>query len=65
MKLWAILKKFTPRKNRVRLKRPFEEEEIKAAIDDCEGENSPSPDGFTLEAFKRWWKIIKDDLLSL
>lgn len=35
------------------------------ALEDCEGEKSPSSDGFTLEAFKKGWKIIKHDILKV
>ena len=32
--------------------RPFEEEEVKKAVFDCDGNKSPGPDGFTLAFFK-------------
>ncbi|XP_058775212.1 uncharacterized protein LOC131649467 [Vicia villosa] len=47
------------------LEKPFSEEEIKDAIWSCDGNKSPGPDGFSLEFFKRFWLILKDDLMKL
>ncbi|XP_058775262.1 uncharacterized protein LOC131649520 [Vicia villosa] len=47
------------------LEKPFSEEEIKDAIWSCDGKKSPGPDGFSLEFFKRFWLILKDDLMKL
>ena len=46
----------------VDLVRPFEEE-IKKAIFECDGNKSPSPDGFTLAFFQKSWDVIKSDLI--
>ncbi|KAM7498116.1 hypothetical protein LguiA_022530 [Lonicera macranthoides] len=47
------------------LERPFEESEIKAAIDACEGDKAPGPDDFTIEAFKKGWEVIKKDIMGV
>lgn len=46
------------------LERPFEEEEIWEAIKSCGNNKSPGPDGFTFGFVKRFWGIIKDDLIK-
>ncbi|KAJ9541035.1 LOW QUALITY PROTEIN: hypothetical protein OSB04_027541 [Centaurea solstitialis] len=45
------------------LERPFEEDEIWAAIKSCGGDKSPGPDGFTFGFFKAFWEIVKEDLI--
>ena len=47
------------------LERPFEEDEIKRAIQDCDGNKSPGPDGFTLELFRSYWETMKDDVMRV
>ncbi|XP_058752696.1 uncharacterized protein LOC131625878 [Vicia villosa] len=47
------------------LEKPFSEEEIKDAIWSCDGNKSLGPDGFSLEFFKRFWFLLKDDLMKL
>ncbi|XP_058775701.1 uncharacterized protein LOC131649975 [Vicia villosa] len=44
---------------------PFFEEEIKNAIWSCDGRKSPGPDDFSLDFFKRFWFLIKEDLMKL
>lgn len=46
------------------LERPFEEEEIWQAIKSCGNNKSPGPDGFTFGFVKRFWGIIKEDLVN-
>ncbi|XP_058761431.1 uncharacterized protein LOC131634822 [Vicia villosa] len=47
------------------LEKPFSEKEIKEAIWSCDGNKSPGPDGFSLEFFKRFWFLLKEDLMKL
>ena len=46
------------------LERPFEEEEVWDAIKNCGGNKSPGPDGFTVGFLKKFWGIIKGDLIG-
>ncbi|GJV02398.1 RNA-directed DNA polymerase, eukaryota [Tanacetum coccineum] len=39
-------------------------DEIKKAVWDCGTNKSPSPDDFTFEFFRRYWKIIDDDVVA-
>ena len=41
----------------------FEEEEVRKAIWECGGDKSPGPDGLNFKFIKKFWKIIKPDLL--
>ncbi|CAJ2677955.1 unnamed protein product [Trifolium pratense] len=43
---------------------PFEEEEVKDTIWDCDGNKSPGPDGFNLNFFKACWTIVKNDVMA-
>ena len=47
------------------LERPFDEEEIKRAIHDCDGNKAPGPDSFTLELFQSQWETMKDDVMRV
>ncbi|XP_058758401.1 uncharacterized protein LOC131631645 [Vicia villosa] len=46
------------------LEKPFEEDEVKGAIWSCDGSKSPGPDGFSLEFYKRYWSLIKEDVMK-
>ncbi|KAJ9538235.1 LOW QUALITY PROTEIN: hypothetical protein OSB04_030968 [Centaurea solstitialis] len=46
------------------LERPFEEEGIWAAIRNCGDNKSPGPNGFTFGFLKKFWSIIKEDLMK-
>ncbi|KAJ9557995.1 hypothetical protein OSB04_012609 [Centaurea solstitialis] len=48
----------------IELERPFEEGEIWAAIKDCGSYKSPGPDGFTFGFLKKFWDLIKSDLMK-
>ncbi|XP_058746451.1 uncharacterized protein LOC131619364 [Vicia villosa] len=47
------------------LEKPFSEEEVKEVIWSCDGNKSLGPDGYSLEFFKRFWLLLKDDLMKL
>ena len=47
------------------LERPFEEVEIKRAIQDCDGNKALGPDGFTLELFRVHWETMKEDVMRV
>jgi hypothetical protein len=41
----------------------FLEEELAAVIVDSDGNKSPGPDGFNFNFFKKFWGILKKELL--
>ncbi|XP_071740127.1 uncharacterized protein [Rutidosis leptorrhynchoides] len=41
----------------------FDEKEIHDAILDCGSKKAPGPDGFNMKFFKRYWDVIKTDLV--
>ena len=47
------------------LERPFEEEEIKRAIHNCDGNKAPGLNDFTLELFQLEWETMKDDIMRV
>ncbi|XP_071692038.1 uncharacterized protein [Rutidosis leptorrhynchoides] len=47
------------------LEAPFCEKEIWDAISDCGSSKAPGPDGFNMGFFKKFWYIIKDDLVEV
>ena len=46
------------------IERPFEEEEIWRAVKECGSGKSPGPDGFTAGFVKKFWNILKEDLVK-
>ncbi|KAK1276479.1 hypothetical protein QJS04_geneDACA020812 [Acorus gramineus] len=51
--------------DRVFLDRPFSEEEIFKVVKATKGEKSPGPDGFGLIFYKRFWDIVKEDIILM
>lgn len=49
---------------KVWLERPFEEEEVLAAINSCAPDKSPVPDGFTMAFYQKAWAVIKSDIMG-
>ena len=47
------------------LERLFQEDEIKYALGECEGDKAPGPDGFTMALIKDCWDVIKLDILKV
>ncbi|CAN0829650.1 Transposon TX1 uncharacterized 149 kDa protein [Linum grandiflorum] len=45
------------------LTRPFSIEEVERVVMNCVGDKTPGPDGFTLEFYKRNWKVIKEQVI--
>lgn len=43
----------------------FTEDEVKAAVWNCDSSGSPGPDGFTFGFFKEAWPVIKSDILKM
>ncbi|MCH81419.1 LINE-1 reverse transcriptase like, partial [Trifolium medium] len=43
---------------------PFEEEEVREAIWNCDGNKSPGPDGFNFNFLKACWSIVKQDVME-
>ena len=48
-----------------RLEKPFEEEEVKNALFQCDGDKAPGPDGFTMKALQDGWETIKKDIMGV
>ncbi|KAL9668390.1 hypothetical protein QQ045_002771 [Rhodiola kirilowii] len=46
------------------LERGISEEEILAALKDCDGNKAPGPDGFNVNFFKKFWLIVGDELVG-
>nr|GEY21172.1 RNA-directed DNA polymerase, eukaryota, reverse transcriptase zinc-binding domain protein [Tanacetum cinerariifolium] len=46
------------------LERNVSNEEIKSAVWDCGTNKSPGPDGFTFEFFRRYWKLLENDIVA-
>ena len=47
------------------LEREFEEEEDSRALEDCEGDKGPDPDGFNFSFIKGSWDFLKEDFGNL
>ena len=47
------------------LERPFEKDEVKCAIVECEGSKAPGPDGFSLALFQSCWDSLRVDLMKI
>lgn len=43
----------------------FSEDEVKNAIEMCDGSKSPGPDGFNMEFFKKFWDMLKNDIMRI
>nr|GEX02355.1 RNA-directed DNA polymerase, eukaryota, reverse transcriptase zinc-binding domain protein [Tanacetum cinerariifolium] len=46
------------------LERNVSNDEIKSAVWYCGSNKSPSPDGFTFEFFRRYWKLLEHDIIA-
>lgn len=46
------------------LEREFTEEEVWAAIKDCDGNKAPGPDGFNMMFFQKGWKFLKGNIMK-
>jgi hypothetical protein len=64
MSFWSEGDKVSQEENDL-LSAPFSEEEIKATIDSCYAEGSPSPDGLPFFFYQKVWGIVKKDLVAL
>ncbi|GMJ00001.1 hypothetical protein HRI_003669300 [Hibiscus trionum] len=49
---------------RIRLERPFSEEEVWEALANTDSSRAPGPDGFNMGFFKKFWPELKDDLMK-
>lgn len=63
-KLGGLFKSVQSSSQFAMLEAEFSEAEIKAAIKDCDGNKAPSPDGFNLLCFQKFWKVMKGDLIN-
>lgn len=43
---------------------PFTEEEVKAAVWQCDGAKSPGPDGYNFNFIKSFWGILKENITT-
>nr|KAJ0194327.1 hypothetical protein LSAT_V11C800406660 [Lactuca sativa] len=48
----------------IRVESPISLDEVKAAIWDCGSEKAPGLDGFTFKFLKKYWDIIKGDVMN-
>ncbi|XP_071709244.1 uncharacterized protein [Rutidosis leptorrhynchoides] len=46
------------------LESPFNEKEIQKAILECDSTKAPGPDGFNMRFFKKYWDVIKAELVD-
>ncbi|XP_028106898.1 uncharacterized protein LOC114305951 [Camellia sinensis] len=46
------------------LEAEFTEEEVSHVIKSCEGNKAPRPDGFNLAFFKKYWGIVKSEIMQ-
>ncbi|XP_028068962.1 uncharacterized protein LOC114271546, partial [Camellia sinensis] len=49
----------------VTLEAVFSKEEVWEAVQDCDGNKAPGPDGFNLNCIQRCWPILKGEILSM
>ncbi|WRX10499.1 Reverse transcriptase domain - like 10 [Theobroma cacao] len=49
---------------KLQLEAPFTEDEIWNAVQQCDGNKAPGPDGFNMDIFKKQWSIFKTDIIS-
>ena len=47
------------------LERPFNEEEIKEAVFECDGSKAPGPDGYSMAVCQAQWDTVKSKLLKV
>lgn len=52
------------REDKLDIEKPFEEKELKEAVRSCGANKSSGPDGFRVEFYKRYWDLLKDELLE-
>lgn len=45
------------------IERPFTEAEIREVVWNCDGNKSPGPDGYTFNFIKRFWDVLKGDIM--
>ncbi|XP_071719220.1 uncharacterized protein [Rutidosis leptorrhynchoides] len=50
--------------NNLLLESQFNEKEIWDALMECESSKAPGPDGFNMKFFKKYWDLIKMDLIN-
>ncbi|XP_039060736.1 uncharacterized protein LOC120204786 [Hibiscus syriacus] len=48
----------------LRLEKEFTEEEIWESIESCNGNKAPGPDGLNMGFFKRFWNMLKGDVMK-
>ena len=48
-----------------RLEKPFSEEEVFEALEDCCGEKTPGPDDFSMAFWQFAWDFVKEEVMNL
>lgn len=43
---------------------PFTEEEVAAAVNSCNDDKAPGPDGFSLASFREHWGVGREDVMA-
>jgi hypothetical protein len=51
--------------DRIWMEREFEEDEIRAIIQNFKGDKALGPDGFTMAFFQKCWEILKTDIIAV
>lgn len=46
------------------LEAPFTEEEVVAAVNSCNDNKDPGPDGFSLASFQQHWGVVREDVMA-
>lgn len=46
------------------LEAPFTEEEVAAAVNSCNDDKAPGPDGFSLASFRQHWGVGREDVMA-
>lgn len=44
------------------LRRPFTMEKVEIVVELCKGDKAPTPDGFNLIFFQKYWNTVKKDV---
>eukprot|EP00253_Pinus_taeda_P008575 PITA_08575 len=53
------------REDNYNLNRPVTEEEIEEVVKEMQNGKAPGPDGFNVDFFKAFWRIVKQDILEV
>jgi hypothetical protein len=63
-RFWSAVEK-SGEGERESLVTPFSEEEVKTTIDGMKIESAPGPNGFIVTFFKRFWNLLKKEIMGM